>query len=225
VATLSVRAIVNNCLGKAGTLSVRRDVLGVFADDNPQTRSLRERLELIQNKPFVKVLLVTISGAAPNLQRDLDTGNTIWQQECDAWVYCVDSITVDRPNLLVLDQTDCCCVGADPDHQVSTEEDELFNIRKPLGPNIVGYYIRSSNQPVRGCASHPDGRRGFWVDDSATQWSWVHELTHVVGDNNHVEDSDNLLFEDGTASITKPPPDLTSSQCARIKGDPDMESC
>jgi hypothetical protein len=221
VATLSVRTIVNNCLGKAGPLSVKRDVLGVFGDDNPQTRSLRERLELIQNKPFVNVALVTISGAAPNPQQDLDTANTIWRQECDAWVYCVGSITVNLPNLLVLDQTDCNATG----HQVSAEENQLFNLGRNLGANIVGYYIRDCNIPARGCAAFPPGRRGFWVDDSATQWSLVHELTHVVGDNDHVDNSDNLLFVDGTASITNPPPDLTSSQCARIKGDPDMESC
>jgi hypothetical protein len=151
VATLSVRTIVNNCLGKAGPLSVKRDVLGVFGDDNPQTRSLRERLELIQNKPFVRVALVTISGAAPNPQQDLDTANTIWQQECDAWVYCVGSITVDRPNLLVLGQADCSGLS----HSISPEEEELFDLGRDLGANIVGYYIRDCNIPIEGCSQHP----------------------------------------------------------------------
>ena len=51
-------------------------------------------------------------------QRDLGSGNSVWQQECDAWVYCVDTITVDRPNLLVLEQTDC----AEGGHEVSAED-------------------------------------------------------------------------------------------------------
>ena len=51
-------------------------------------------------------------------QRDLGSGNSVWQQECDAWVYCVGSITVDRPNFLVREQTDC----AEGGHEVSAED-------------------------------------------------------------------------------------------------------
>jgi hypothetical protein len=220
VATLSVKTIVNNCLGKAGPLSVKRDVLGVYGNDNPQTRSLRERLELIENKPFVRVALVTINGATTNPQRDLDNGNLVYQQECDAWVYCVGSITVDRPHLQMLDQTDCLATG----HVVSEEEDELFDLGRDLGADIVGYYIRAATSGARGCAAHPPGRRGFWVGDTATQWTLIHETTHVVGDNPHETDTDNLMLNN-TGNITNPPPDLTSSQCERINNDPAIESC
>ena len=163
----------------------------------------------------VRVALVTVNGANPDRHRDLDRANAVWLGECQTWVDVVGEITVDRPDLLVLDQEDCLVDG----HVVSAEEDELFDLGRDLGAEIVCYYIEGDLAGFRGCAAHPPGRRGFWVGDSATEWTFVHELTHVVGDNPHVSDSDNLLFEDGTASITNLPPDLTSDQCHRIAGD------
>jgi hypothetical protein len=220
MATLSVKTIAADCLGKTPTLSIRRDILGVYGTDNPQDRSLKERLNLIRNNAFVRVALVTIQGATPSLQRDLDNANTVYQGECGDWVYCQDSITVSRPALLVLDQDDCSGAG----HSVSDEEDELFDLGRALGADIVGYYINSSSGGFAGCAAHPPGRRGFWVGASASPWTFAHELTHVVGDNAHVGNSDNLMFTP-TANITNPPPDLTNGQCNRIGNDPDIESC
>lgn len=75
----SVRSIASSCLGKTGTLSIRQDLLGVYANDNPQDRSLRQRLDLIENNSFVSITLVTIQGAGPQLQRDLDNTNTVLQ--------------------------------------------------------------------------------------------------------------------------------------------------
>jgi hypothetical protein len=102
---------------------------------------------------------------------------------------------------------------------VSTEEDELFDLGRGLGTDLVGYYIRSDTAGFRGCAAHPPGRRGFWVGDSATDWTWIHETTHVVGNNLHVTDTDNLMFR-STSAITNLPPDLTEAQCTRILNDP-----
>ena len=217
---VSVKTVAASCLDKSGTLSIREDVLGVYANDNPQSRSLRTRLDLIQNKPFVKVALVTIEGANPTLQRDLDTANEIYQRDCDAWVYPVDSVTVDNPGLLILSQDDCRSSG----HSVSSEEDELFDIGRNLGADVVGYYINSSSGGFAGCAAHPPGRRGFWSGASASPRTWAHELTHVVGDNSHVSSSDNLMSTP-TANITNLPADLSNSQCDDILADPDMESC
>ncbi len=92
----SVKTVAQNCLDKTPTLSIREDILGVYGADNPQSRSLKERLDLIQNKPFVKVALVTIQGAVPTPEIDLDTANEIYQRECDAWIYPVGSVTVTR---------------------------------------------------------------------------------------------------------------------------------
>ncbi|MFQ5874079.1 MAG: hypothetical protein ACE5JL_09790 [Dehalococcoidia bacterium] len=224
MATLRVRDITSSCLGKAGSLSAKQDVFGVYGTNN-QNRSLKDQLDLIQNKPFVRVAVVTIGtpsqGASANLQRDLDNANTVYQNECGAWVYCQASITRNRPDLLILDQDDCLG-GAS--HSVSDEEDDLFNLGRGLGANIVAYYINSSNGGFAGCAAHPPGRRGFWVGSTASAWTFAHELTHVVGDNSHVANSNNLMFTP-TANITNLPPDLTNSQCNDISSDPDMETC
>jgi len=227
MATLSVRTIAANCLGKSTPLSLLQDIFGVYADDNPQTRSLKDQLDWIQNRPFVRVALVTIQGATPNLQRDLDNANTVYRGECGAWVYCVGTRTVDQPDLLWLDQDDCGMNG----HSVSDEEDELFDLGRDMGAEVVCYYI-SGDGAFAGCAAHPAGRRGFWVGAAASPWTFGHELTHVVGGNQHpngdtsipAPTSDNLMFTP-TASITNPPPDLTNTQCNRIHNDPDMESC
>ena len=221
MATLIVRSLASTCLNKSAPLSLRRDILGVYGNDNPQNRSLKERLNLIQNRPFVRLALVTIQGASPNLQRDLDNANIVYQNECNNWIYYVGSITVNRPNLLILDQDDCFGSG----HSVSDEEDELFDLGRDMGADVVGYYINSSNGGFAGCAAHPPGRRGYWTGSSASPWTFGHEMGHVIGDNSHVSDSDNLMYGGGTINITNPPPDLTNSQCSRINSDPDVESC
>lgn len=168
----------------------------------------------------VRVAVVTIQGANANLSRDLDSGNRVYLAECGVSIDVVANLTVDRPDLLILDQTDCLADG----HQVSEEEDELFDLGRDLGADIVCYYIQGDTAGFRGCAAHPPGRRGFWVGDNATEWTFVHELTHVVGDNGHVTNTDNLMFRN-TGRITNPPPDLTSRQCDRIQGDEAMVVC
>jgi hypothetical protein len=220
MATRSVKSIAADCLGKRGALSIRRDLLCVFADDNPGARSLKARLEQLETKPFVRVAVVTIDGAMRRLQRDLDTANSIYDSECDAWVYCAGAVTVNRPDLLVLAQDDCLLEG----HEVSDEEDALFDLGRDLGAEIVGYYISADTGGFRGCAAHPPGRRGFWVGDTATQWTWTHELTHVVGGNRHVSNTDNLMFRN-TGMLTGTPPDLTGDQCERVRDDRSVERC
>jgi hypothetical protein len=62
---------------------------------------------------------------------------------------------VDRPDLLVLNQTDCLSEG----HQVSEEEDELFDLGRDLGADIVGYYIQGDaagfRRALRWCLEAP----------------------------------------------------------------------
>jgi hypothetical protein len=176
--------------------------------------------EVIPMAECVRVAVVTIQGANPDPARDLDSGNRVYLAECGVSIDVVASITVDRPDLLILDQTDCLADG----HEVSEEEDELFNLGRDQGADIVCYYIQGDTAGFRGCAAHPPGRRGFWVGDTATEWTFVHELTHVVGNNPHVTDTDNLMFRN-TGAITNPPPELTGGQCDRIRGDEAMQEC
>jgi hypothetical protein len=185
-------------------------------------------MELIQTKPFVRVAQVTVTGDAPLVvptptpQRDLDNANTIYQRECDAWVYCEGSITVDRLELTFFDQDDC---GGG--HSVSDDEDELFDLGRGLGANIVCYYIWSCTLPFGGCASHPPGRRGFWLGSGPNNSpasplvAFAHELTHIVGDNAHVTTpSDNLMTQAAGKPVSST---LTDAQRDRILADPDME--
>ena len=226
----SLRTVADNCLNKTGRLSVLQDFLGVYNNDNPTNRSFKDRLDLIQNTPFVRVVVVTVRpvgstlGVDPNLQRDLDNANIVYQAECNAWVYCQNSIVV-RTNILgnngILDQADC----KGSNHEVSMEEDQLFDLGRNMGADLVGYYIAGDVGGLAGCAAHPIGRRGFWCGATRSAWTFVHEVTHVIGDNAHVSDTDNLMMGSGTFGITNPPPDLTNNQCDRILNDSDMESC
>lgn len=232
----SLRAIMLNCLGRSGTISVRRHVLGVYGADNPQDRSVPGQLDRIQNRPFVRVALVTVrpvgstAGQNGNLQRDLDNANLVYQNECDAWVYPVGSRVVNTDVLganVLLDQDDCLVSG----HSVSAEEDALFDLGRDMGAEVVCYYINGDVAGFAGCAAHPGDRRGFWVG-AGSPWTFAHELTHVVGDNLHPwddddipdGDSDNLMWTP-TSTIQNLPPDLRAVQCNRITADPDVESC
>jgi hypothetical protein len=228
----NVRTAVANRLGKSGTLSLKKDVFGVYSSENPQSRSLLHQMELIETKPLVRVALVTVTDTAnpsgsvvPNSlpQRDLDNANTIYQRECDAWVYCQDTRTFDRPDLTVFDQNDCGGVGG---HIVSDDEDELFDLGRDLGANIVCYYVFSATA-FGGCAAHPPGRRGFWVGSPPNNTpasplvAFAHELTHVVGDNGHVSTPANNLMTQLPGKLVSST--LTSDQQTRILADPDME--
>ncbi len=134
MATLSVRTIAASCLGRQPPVSLKRDVFGVYGS-NPQARSLRAQLDLAQTKPFIRVALVTVrptgstEGAYVNLQRDLDSANQVWQQECGVWIYCVDSIVAVTDAFGangILDQNGCPLgIQDDP----TAEEDALFRSR------------------------------------------------------------------------------------------------
>jgi hypothetical protein len=164
---------------------------------------------------ILPVSVVTILGANASMQSDVDNGNIVWGGECGVFVDVVVQVTVDDPDLLVLAQSDCAASG----HVVSAEEDELFDLGRNTGADVVVYYIQSDTAGFRGCAAHPPGRRGAWVGDAATDWTFIHELTHVVGDNPHEDDTDNLMWRN-TGQLTNLPPDLTDGQCRRILNDP-----
>jgi hypothetical protein len=224
----SVRTSVSRRLGKSGTLSLKRDVFGIYSNDNPQTRSLSSQMDLIDNKPLVRVAQVTVVGGnivtpTPRPQRDLDNANTIYQRELGAWVYCAGNITVDRIELTFLDQNDCVSSTQD----ITSDEAALFALGRNLGASIVCYYIWSCTVSAGGCAAYPDGLRGFWIGSGPNNSpasplvAFAHELTHVVGDNNHVTTPANNLM---TQAAGKPVSStLTNSQATRMLNDPAME--
>lgn len=255
MATVSVRDVTSRCLGRRPR-SVLKDVFGVYGRNilGTRARSLRDQLDRIQTKPFVRIACVTVrppgstAGQIATLQRDLDAANDTFEQRCafeglpplgeslispGFWVYCAGARVV-RTGILgtngTLDQRDCNAgwmldflgVG---DHEVSKEEDDLFSLGRDLGASIVCYYLPrdpaipasgGATSGLRGCAAHPGGRRGFWVGPNATQWTFAHELGHIVGNLGHSKSNSNLMFggRGGTASITSNPPRLSKRQCA-----------
>jgi hypothetical protein len=224
----SVRTAVADRLGKSGTLSLKKDVFCIYSNDNPAppVRSLLHQMELIKTKPLVRVAQVTITGSpspTPAPQLDLDHANEIYQRECGAWVYCVGNITVNRPDLTILDQDDCLL--SVKDHSVSDEEDQLYDLGRDLGAKFVCYYILGSNlQNVGGCSGHPPGRRGFWLgkNPASPDAAFAHELTHNVGHNPHVSSPASNLMKPGPGKLASSST-LTDEQCQRILADPDME--
>lgn len=247
MATVSVRDVTSRCLGRRPR-SVLKDVFGVYGRNilGTRARSLRDQLDRIQTKPFVRIACVTIrppgstAGQIATLQRDLDAANDTFELRCafeidpvvgeplilpGFWVYCAGARVV-RTGILgtngTFDQRDCNAgwvldfLGFG-DHEVSKEEDDLFSLGRDLGASIVCYYLPGgATSGLRGCAAHPGGRRGFWVGPSATQWTFAHELGHIVGNLGHSKSNSNLMFggRGGTGSITSNPPRLSKRQCA-----------
>jgi len=166
---------------------------------------------------ILPLVIVTVDGATPSILRDINVTNEIYNRETGIFIIIESSIVVNRPDLLVLTQTDCRGSG----HVVSDEEDDLFNLGRNLGADIVGYYIQTDISGYLGCAAHPPNRRGFWIADSAVDFEFTlaHELTHVIGDNFHVSDTDNLMYPYAN-DITNLPADLNESQQVRILKDP-----
>ena len=164
---------------------------------------------------ILPISIIIVDGASADPASDINDGNSVWGPECGVFVAVTAQSTVARPDLLILDQTDCASVG----HVVSPEEDELFDLGRNTGADVTVYYIEGDVAGFRGCAAHPPGRRGCWVGDAATDWTFIHELTHIVGDNGHVGDTDNLMINN-TGTITNEPPDLDADQRRRIIGDP-----
>ncbi|HEU4456566.1 MAG TPA: hypothetical protein VFR81_26095 [Longimicrobium sp.] len=171
---------------------------------------------------ILPVVIVVLDGTSPDIDRDVGTANVVWGNDCGVFVEIAETLVVDRPDLLVLSQADCNF----PPHAVSAEEDELFSLGRGLGADVVAYYIGGSSfgDNVLGCAAHPPDRRGFWVvHDTTFGLVWAHEVTHVVGENPHVNNTSNLMhpFAD---EVTNLPPDLNEEQCRRIIDDPALLS-
>ncbi len=63
------------------------------------------------------------------------------------------------------------------------------------------------------------GQPGAVVAQGASQWTFGHELGHVLG-LSHVNNNDRLMTGNGTANITNPPPDLVASEIATMVASP-----
>ena len=165
------------------------------------------RLPIVTTRVRVHVKILT----SPNVPLDTMLHN---MRE----VYATANIDVEWAsteslNLPALNDVDVgtCNMGV-----VTAEQAQLFNNRNNVDPNdLVVYMVRSTVPPFNGCAAHPAGRPGAVVAQGASQWTFGHELGHVLG-LSHVNNNDRLMTGNGTANITNPPPDLVASEVATV---------
>ena len=165
------------------------------------------RLPIVTTRVRVHVKILT----SPNVPLDTMLHN---MRE----VYATANIDVEWAsteslNLPALNDVDVgtCNMGV-----VTAEQAQLFNNRNNVDPNdLVVYMVRSTVPPFNGCAAHPAGRPGAVVAQGASQWTFGHELGHVLG-LNHVNNNDRLMTGNGTANITNAPPDLVASEVATV---------
>src|SRR5262245_31319356 len=129
----------------------------------------------------------------------------------------VEWISTETLNLPTLNDVD---VGSCVQGQTTTEQNQLFANRNNVGVNeIVVYFVRSTVPPFNGCAAHPAGKPGAVVVQGATQWTFAHEVGHVLG-LFHVNNNDRLMTGNGTSNITNPPPDLVASEITTMVASP-----
>jgi len=103
-------------------------------------------------------------------------------------------------------------VGACTLGNTTAEQNTLFAKRNNVGTNdIAVYFVRSTVPPFNGCAAHPPGKPSAAVVKTATQWTFAHEVGHVLG-LFHVNNNDRLMTGNGTSNITNPPPDLAGTE-------------
>jgi len=120
-------------------------------------------------------------------------------------------------NLPTLNDVD---VGSCSGTSVTAEQTQLFGNRNSASPlDVVVYFVRSTNPPLNGCATHPTNQPGAVVTQIASRWTMAHEIGHVLG-LAHVNDNNRLMTGNGTSNITNPPPDLIAPEVITMKGSP-----
>lgn len=114
--------------------------------------------------------------------------------------------------------------------RTTPEQDQLFSNRDNAdSDDLVIYFVRATpDNPVNGCAAHPNGRPGAIVTMGATRWTLAHEVGHVLG-LNHLSPETcppagaapiRLMTGCGTGTIVQLPPDLIAAEGVTMDNSP-----
>jgi hypothetical protein len=120
------------------------------------------------------------------------------------------------------------CSGTPTQDQV-----DLFAHRGgAAGDDVVLYFVDGTLPANNGCATHPDGRPGAVVTDSASPWTVAHEcghvlgLPHIAGEKNGVgtcvsQDTTRLMTGCGTGNITGTPT-ISAAEVETMRASPSV---
>lgn len=125
-------------------------------------------------------------------------------------------------NLPALDDLDVGTIDT-----VTTEERQLWGNRNNVGTNEIPVYFVRTAGGLFGEAMFVDGRPGCVVASTGTNWTFAHEVGHLLG-LPHPDDPkppdpnappalpNRLMTGRGTNTITNPPPDLVASETSTM---------
>jgi hypothetical protein len=186
-----------------GTL--RLELLGALAGSGGIQVPVRGRV--------LELCTVTIQGAAPNIAGNLATGNRVMAQ-AGIEVRILNQIPVTNATLLDIQQANCpLTIGGDTNR--GTEETALFALgRSACTSSLIVYFVRSNSLGLFGCSAFPTGQPGVSVADTATQYTFIHEIGHVLT-LPHNGTANNLMTGAGTNSLPANPANvnLLAGQC------------
>ena len=142
----------------------------------------------------------------------------------------VEDLSINRPDLATLLILD---VGGCLRGQPTAEHNLLFANRFNAGPDdLVVYIVQSlvngtATTNLVGCATHPNGRPGLAVVQSAAQWLTAHEVGHVLGlahvPTTPASNRDRLMFP--STGWTNVPPDIVATEATTMDGSPWTRPC
>jgi hypothetical protein len=181
----------------AGTL--KAEMLGTFVDTGIARLPVRGRVR--------EMCTVVIQGAAPNIAANLATANRVMAQ-CGIEFRILTQIPpINNAALLDIAQADCpLTIGGDNARGI--EETALFALgRAQCATNFIIYFVRSNSMGLFGCSAFPVGQPGVTVADTATQYTFCHEICHVLH-LPHDGRTNNLMTGNGTNSLPPNPRDV-----------------
>lgn len=123
--------------------------------------------------PIIKLCTVTIKGASPSPARDLEIANRVWAQ-AGLEVRVSGRMEHEDDTLLEVDSTETLS-------QATPEEIKLCQVKRPdCAEALMCYYAETNTAGFRGVAF--GGRNCMHVFESATKYTFMHELGHAIGE-------------------------------------------